>query len=63
MIFGLISTLSSILIPFSVIGTEKVSNFLVFSPRQLNSPLNSFASSVMMKYHSLNHCEKPLGFF
>ena len=33
----------------SVIGTEQVLYFSVFSPRQLNSPSNSFASSFIIK--------------
>ena len=34
----------------SVIGTEKVLHLSLFSPRQLNSSLNSFAKTFMIKW-------------
>ena len=46
------------------IGTDKVLYFSVFSPKQLNSSSNSFASSFMKKNdnHSLIRCVKPKEF-
>ena len=40
----------SILLTSFVIGTEKILYFPVFSPKELNSPSNSFASSSMIKW-------------
>ena len=48
--FVVSSPFLSIILTTFVIGTEKVLYFPVFSPTRIDSPLNSFASSFMIKW-------------